>query len=106
MLYNRGDWFMNQEYIDDEDLVYFRIESNFGINNEIILPLSLVEDLKEHINAFDAVLKYPLNSVIFNALSVYMDYINAELVSFESVKPHMERCMELDMQEMMVESNE
>lgn len=94
---------MNEKYLDDEDLVYFKIESKIGVDAEIILPLKLVEDLQEHIGAFDGVVTYPFNSVIFNALCVYMDYIHAELIPFDCVKADVERCMELDLQEMVVE---
>ena len=95
---------MNEKYLHDEDVVLFNISSRFGINGEIMLPLSLVEDLKEHMDAFVDVVKYPLNSVIFNALCVYMDYINCDLVSFESVKPYIEDCIDRDLeQEMVVE---
>ena len=76
---------MNDKYLEDEDVVHFKIESKFGVNGEIMLPLSLVEDLKEHMNAFDGVVKYPLNTVILSAFCTYMDYINAELIPFESV---------------------
>ena len=39
---------MNEKYLNDEDVVQFKISSKFGINGEILLPLCLVEDLKEH----------------------------------------------------------
>ena len=94
---------MNEKYLNDEDMVQFKISSKFGINGEILLPLCLVEDLKEHMDAFDGVVKYPLNSVVLNAFIVYMNYINAELVSFDSVKSFLEDCVERDMQEMVVE---
>ena len=94
---------MNSKYLLDEDVVHIKLESHFGINGEIMLPLTLVEDLKEHVDAFDGVVKYPLNSVILNALMVYMNYINCDLVSFESVKPFLEDCVERDMQELVVD---
>lgn len=96
---------MNKKYLDNEDYVNFKIESKIGINTEIMLPLSLVEDLKEHVDAFDGAVTYPINSVVFHALCVYMDYVKAELVRFDSIKPHLERCMELDMQEMVIENS-
>ena len=96
---------MNEKYLDDEDFVYFNIESKIGVNNEIMLPLTLVKDLQKHISEFSGVVTYPINSVVFNALCVYMDYINAELVPFDSVKPDIERCMELDIQEMAIENS-
>ena len=94
---------MNLEYLEDKDMVNINLSSHFGINGEINLPLSLVEDLMNHINAFDGVVKYPLNSVVFHALMVYMDYINCDIVSFDEVKPFIVDCTGKDMQEIMVE---
>ena len=96
--------FMDHKYVDDEDMVQFNIQSDFTkVTEQIFLPLSLVEDMQKHIGAFDGVVSNPSNSVIFHALCVYMDYINAELVRFDMVKADVERCMELDLQEMVVE---
>ena len=94
---------MNDKYLEDEDVVHFKIESKFGVNGEIMLPLSLVEDLKEHMNAFNGVVKYPLNTVILSAFGVYMDYINCELVRFDGVKDFIVECVERDMKEVVVE---
>lgn len=95
---------MNEKYLQDEDVVHFKIGSRFGINDEIILPLSLVEDLKEHMKPFEDSVKYPLNSMIFNALCVYMDYINCELIPFDdSIKQMIVEQTERDMQEMVME---
>ena len=94
---------MNNKYLDNEDYVNFKIESKIGINTEIMLPLSLVEDLKEHVDAFDGVVTYPINSVVFHALCVYMDYVKAELVRFDSVKPFIDKAVDVDLQEMVVE---
>ena len=100
-------FFMNDAYMECQDVVQFTIQSDFGgVNETIMLPLTLVEDLQEHINSFDGAVVYPINSVVFYALCVYLDYINVELVRFDMVKADVERCMELDIQEMMVESNE
>lgn len=85
---------MNEKYLQDEDVVHFNISSKFGINGEIMLPLTLVQDLKEHAHAFDGVIKYPLNTTILNAFLVYMDYINCDLVSFRSIKPFLDECGE------------
>ena len=93
---------MNEKYLQDEDVVHFKISSRFGINDEIMLPLSLVEDMKEHMDLFDGVVKYPLNSVILNAFATYMDYINCELIPFDSIKPFLD---ELNVEnEVVVES--
>ena len=93
---------MNEKYLQDEDVVQFKISSRFGINDEIMLPLSLVEDMKEHMDLFDGVVKYPLNSVILNAFATYMDYINCELIPFDSIKPFLD---ELNVEnEVVVES--
>ena len=81
---------MNEKYLQDEDVVQFKISSKFGINNEIMLPLSLVENLKEHIHAFDGVVKYPFNNVILLAFATYMDYLNCELIPFDSIKPFLD----------------
>lgn len=94
---------MNKKYLEDEDVVHFNISSQFGINGEIMLPLSLVEDLKEHMYAFDGVVKHPLNTTILDAFLVYMNYINCELVSFESVKPFLMECGENQEQELVVD---
>ena len=95
---------MNEKYLNDKDVVYFNLSSQFGINGEIMLPLTLVEDLKEHAHAFDGVLKYPFQSIILNALMVYMRYIHCELIPFDSVKEDMEKAVELDMlQEVVVQ---
>ena len=94
---------MNEKYLLDEDMVHVKLASKFGINGEVALPLSLVEDLKEHMNLLNGAFENPLNTVVVSALATYLDYINCELVPFESVKPDIERCIELDMQEMVVE---
>ena len=94
---------MNEKYLQDEDVVHFKISSKFGINGEIMLPLTLVEDLKEHMNAFDGVVKYPFNSVILNALCVYMDYLNCELIPFdEHIKRLLRNESEKDLEQEMV----
>ena len=96
---------MNDTYAECKDIVQFTIQSDFGgVNEKIILPLTLVEDFKEHISSFDGAVTYPLNSVVFNALCVYMDYIKGELVRFDWVKADVDRSIELDLQEMMVEN--
>ena len=81
---------MNEKYLQDKDIVHFKISSRFGINDEIMLPLSLVEDLKEHIHEFDGVVKYPFNNVILLAFATYMDYLNCELIPFDSIKPFLD----------------
>lgn len=93
---------MNEKYLNDKGMVHFTIASDYGINGEILLPITLVEDLENHMNEFKGVLNHPFKSVILNALIVYMEYINAELIPFASVKADIERCIELDMKEMMV----
>ena len=98
---------MDHKYLDDKDMVEFTIQSDGGcVDETIMLPLRLVEDLQEHITSIGGAVKYPTNSVVFHALCVYLDYINAELVRFDMVKADVERCMKLYLQEMMLESNE
>lgn len=95
---------MDHKYMDDKDIVQFTIQSDGGgVDETIRLPLRLVEDLQEHITSISGAVKYPTNRVVFHALCVYLDYINAELVRFDMVKADVERCMELDLQEMVVE---
>lgn len=91
---------MNNKYLNDNYMVHFKIQSDYGVNEEIMLPLELVLDLEEHMNAFDNVLKYPFKSVILNALCVYMAYLDCELIPFnEIIKSLLRNESERDMEQ-------
>lgn len=95
---------MHERYLNDNGVVHFTIASDYGIAGEVLLPITLVEDLENHMNAFDGVLKYPFKSIILNALMVYMAYIHCELIPFDSVKEDIKKAVEFDMlQEVAVE---
>ena len=95
---------MDTNYAECKDMVQVTIQSDAGgVNENIMLPLRLVEDLQEHITSFNGAVKYPLNNVVFHALCLYMDYIKGEIVRFDWVKADVDRCIELDLKEMMVE---
>lgn len=93
---------MDDAYLEFQDMVHFTIQSNFGINEKIMLPLPLVKDLQEHMDAFDGVVKYPFNSVILHALFCYLDYINCELIRFDNIKQFLDELSVDVQQEMMV----
>ena len=65
-----------------------------------MLPLSLVEDLKENMNAFYGVVSYPFDTVILRAFITYMNYIHCELIPFdEHLKELLKAEHERDMEE-------
>lgn len=75
---------MNDAYVECEDWVHFEIKSDYDdMDTEIMLPLSLVEDLKENMTAFYGVVPYPFDTVILRAFITYMNYIHCELIPFD-----------------------
>ena len=75
---------MKNDYVECEDLVYFEIKSNYDdMHTKIALPLTLVEDLREHMTAFYGVVPFPFDTVILRAFITYMNYIHCELIPFD-----------------------
>lgn len=96
-----GDPFMNNNYMECEDLVYFEIKSDYDdMDTKIALPLSLVEDLKEHMTAFYGVVSFPFDAVILRAFITYMNYIHCDLIPFDDhIKELLKAEHERDMQQ-------
>ena len=74
---------MYDRYLKDGNMVGFTIKSDlFNLNERILVPLSLVNDIKDIMDSYSDVAEYPFNTILIVALMNYVKSFNCEFVPF------------------------
>lgn len=83
---------MVNQYLEDTNTVSFSVKSEFNnIDEKIVLPLSLVEDLQSKMVSYGIDSEHAFNTLILVAFDVYMDYVNGDLVKLDFDKKIIEK---------------